>query len=289
MDKIKEQYRNTERACPKFDSATRDIYNLNKTSNISIIEYDQITLPKSRRGSTRISERLFFNFIRSYAIDNILEIGSMDGRHTIRFLNETDAHIHTFEPNISSIPYFSEMVKEPRLNLNMYGLSDKNGISSFNIVTEHDNIKMPTVNGMSSFEDIVEVNSESTRICATHCKGSDYLLTSGISKQTNGLWIDVEGHSVSVLAGFGDLLNDISIVVCEVEIQNRYSSGATADRVISILEKAGHKIIYRDFQYFGIFNVVSINKEKYDNELRNILAPAENYINIIHNKYSKKT
>jgi len=285
-DAVIANFKNLPRTCPNFDRITRKIYGLDDAVNLSELENYAISLPKARRGSSKISERLFFHFIKSYSIEHIMEVGAMDGRHTRRFLNETEAKVHTFEPNISAASHFIDIISNPRLFLNFYGLSSSNGISLFNIVQKHGAEVLPELNGLSSFEKIVQVKTSDTSICSAHCKGDDYIEACGIENESMALWIDVEGHSVDVMDGFQKNIKNASMVCCEVETLDSHSSGATADRIVNILEAAGHKLIYRDFQYYGVFNVVSINLTKYRDEMKNILIPAEEFIDIMKRKYA---
>lgn len=266
-----------------FDQVTKAIYSLDDDIDIGFMEYEMFNRSSARRGSAIISERIFFNYVISKEDSVILEVGGNDGRHTRRFLAETKAYIHTFEPNIYAIKNFSDIVQEDRLQLNMYGLSSNQNILAFNILKSSQGSNLNPVNGCSSFNRLEgDFGYRTLTACCT--TGARYLETVGMLQKPYCLWVDVEGHAAEVLSGFGDTLRYAEIVICEVENTDLYNSGANADKIIQMLYANGHKIVFRDFQNSGQFNIVSIsNTVSINREV--LLEPAQKFIKDVYQVY----
>jgi FkbM family methyltransferase len=259
-----------------FDHATREIYSLDDDVDIGFLEYEMVNRSRVRRPSSKISERIFFKYVIDKEDAIVLEVGGNNGRHTRRFLAETTATIHTFEPNVYAIKYFNDIVEEERLWLNMYGLSSEQRLLTFNILTQLGDKKLDPVNGASSFNRLKE-NAAYRTVTACCISGTQYLEMAGIAGKPYCLWVDVEGHATEVISGFGDALQYAKIVICELENTNMYNSGANADDIIRMLLANGHKIIFRDFQNYGQFNIVSIN-ETVLMECATLIEPAGQFI-----------
>jgi len=241
-----------------FDRATRSIYSLGDDVDIGFLEYEMVSRSRVRRPSSKISERIFFKYVIDQKDAIVLEVGGNDGRHTRRFLAETESTIHTFEPNVYAIKHFYNIVDEERLCLNMYGLSSEQNLLAFNILTEFQGKSLDSVNGCSSFDKLRNADYRTVGACCT--TGARYLETAGIAGNPFCLWVDTEGHATQVLSGFGDTLRYAKIIICELENTDLYNSGANADDIIQILYAAGHEIVFRDFQNYGACHIVSISK-----------------------------
>lgn len=259
MKDEKVAYSQSRKNTELFDKATRAIYSLDDDVDIGFLEYEMVSRSRVRRPSSKISERIFFKYVIDKEDAIVLEVGGNDGRHTRRFLDETTATIHTFEPNVYAIKHVHDIVDEKRLHLNMYGLSSEQNLLAFNILTEFQGKSLDPVNGCSSFNKLQE-NSQYRTVGACFTTGLRYLETTRIAEQPYCLWVDTEGHAAEVLSGFGDTLRYAEIVICELENTNMYNSGANADDIIQMLLANGHKIVFRDFQNYGQFNIVSINE-----------------------------
>lgn len=259
-----------------FDQVTRAIYTLDDNVDIGFLEYEMVSRSRVRRPSSKISERIFFKYVIDRQNTAVLEVGGNDGRHTRRFLAETTANIHTFEPNVYAIKHFHDIIDEDRLHLNMYGLSSEQNLRTFNILTELEGKSLDPVNGCSSFNKL-QGNSGYRTVGACCTTGAMYLETIGIAGNQYCLWVDAEGHATEVLSGFGDTLQYAEIIICELENADIYSSGANADDIIQILYAAGHEIVFRDFQNYGACNIVSVNKMLPINH-ESLMEPAHEFI-----------
>jgi FkbM family methyltransferase len=259
MKDEKVAYSQSRKNTELFDKATRAIYSLDDDVDIGFLEYEMVSRSRVRRPSSKISERIFFKYVKNRQNAVVLEVGGNNGRHTRRFLAETEATIHTFEPNVYGIKYFNDIVEEERLWLNMYGLSSEQKLLPLNILTQLGDKKLDPVNGASSFNRLKE-NAAYRTVTACCISARQYLEMAGIAGKPYGLWVDVEGHATEVISGFGEALQYAEIVICELENTNIYNSGANADDIIQMLLANGHKIVFRDFQNYGQFNIVSINE-----------------------------
>lgn len=247
--------------CARLDALTRSIFDLAPTTNIGELENRLVGIPKARRGSAALSETTFFDLVNTLSIADIFEIGGNDSHHTQKFLQNTSARIHTFEPNIYAIKFYTNLVGNPRLHFNSFGLSDKNSVSSFNILTELNGKKLDPINGYSSFSYIHDRNTATYRsVAAMTARAEDYIAIQTIDLNDIALWIDVEGFAVPAVEGFGPELRKAIICLCEVEMTDMLTTGANADNVISLLECNGMDIVYRDFQNYGQCNILAVRR-----------------------------
>lgn len=260
--------RSTEtRHCPKFDRITRRIFGLADDLDLNRLENALISLPKARRGSVALAERLFLDAVDGIRIRHLLEIGSNVGSHSRRFLAETNARLHCFEPNPRLFHCFSDLIASGRVDFNPYGLSNEAGLATFQVIDRLEGLEPGATHGMSSFEDVASSYAELqgdisvSRITAAKARADSYLEAANLNAARLALWVDVEGHAPSVLEGFGIKLRQADVVICEVESSPNYTGRPTADDVIEILESAGLELVYRDFQYHGRFNVVAMSPQ----------------------------
>ena len=105
-----------------FEELTRSLIVFN--TDIDQLHKDMVSIPKARRGSVEIGERMFLDIFNRIGGRHIIEAGGNDGRHTRLFLESTEALIHVFEPNIFAGPEFEELFSNERLFFNAYGLSN---------------------------------------------------------------------------------------------------------------------------------------------------------------------
>jgi FkbM family methyltransferase len=264
--------------CRRLDELTRTIFSMGPNADVGELEQTLITRSKARRGSARVSERMFFHFVRSNQVKAVFEIGANDGRHTRRFLEETESDIHCFEPNVFAIEHFAPMLANRRLKLNMFGLSNSNGVAPFHIWTEMSGKAVPAVGGVSSFDGRTDGSAKGITTTSAFCRGDAYLAANEALTLPIALWVDVEGHALSVLDGFGSRLADAAIVMCEIEMTNLFSSGANADPVIETLAASGHSVVFRDFQNFGQCNLVTLHESLSSDQTAGTLALSEQFI-----------
>ena len=248
----------TRRNCTEFDKISRALFNLGH-QDITDFENEIVSRPRGRKGSIKVAEQAFMKVVTGLYLSNQLEVGGNDGRQSRRFLEETSTTVHTFEPNVFAIPFFAEIVSNERFRFNPFGLSDRAGLETFNILTGLQGRDFEPVNGCSSFAGLDRPDANYRQVAAIMQRGDTYVSKLSI-EGAFGLWVDVEGYAKFVLEGFGDRLANAAVVLCETEVLDLYSTGANADDVVRSLQAAGHEIVFRDFQNFGQFNILSVHQ-----------------------------
>jgi hypothetical protein len=104
-----------------FEELTRSLMDF--ATDIEVLHDDMVSLPKARRGSVKIGERMFLDIFERIGGRHIIEAGGNDGRRTRHFLGSTDALIHVSEPNVFACPGFEEIFSNEQLFFNAYGLT----------------------------------------------------------------------------------------------------------------------------------------------------------------------
>lgn len=255
------------RNCPGFDEITRRIFGLGGEVDLNRLENALISLPKARRGSVALAERLFIDGVNGSAVTDLLEIGSNTGVHSRMFLEKTGARLHCFEPNPRLFHHFADLIPSGKVTFNPYGLSNEPGLATFQVIDKLEGYEPEATEGMSSFEDVATGYAQLrgpvgvSRITAARARAESYLEAANLASARLALWIDVEGHAPAVLEGFGSRLSQADVVMAEVESTADYTGKPTADDVIRMLEAAGLEIVYRDFQYFGRYNIVAMSPQ----------------------------
>ena len=255
------------RNCPKFDSLTRSFFDLDPDLELETWESKCVEFPRIRRGSVALSERVFFSHLRTLADPEVVEIGGNIGRHTKLFLQENIQRLHTFEPNIELFHNFSDLVGREDFVFNPFGLSSSNGIKQFNIVTSVEGLPAGTTHGMGSFENVgpkyedIYGETRTRIITVAHFRADTYLQEVNVPKSSPlVVWLDVEGHALEVLRGFGDQLGRVESVIVELETDTRYISEPNADAIIELCAQYELAPVWRDIQYYGRFNVLFARK-----------------------------
>lgn len=255
------------RHCPKFDEITRRIFRLGEEVDLNRLENALISLSKARRGSVALAERLFLEVVNGTGTGDLLEIGSNIGEHSRMFLEQSNARLHCFEPNPRLFHCFADLIASGKIVFNPYGLSNEAGLATFQVIDRLEGHEPGSTHGMSSFEDVASGYTQLqgavsvSTITAAKARADSYMDEANLNTARLALWIDVEGHAPSVLDGFGAKLSQADVVICEVESSPDYTGKPTADEVIAMLESAGLEIVYRDFQYYGRFNIVAMSPQ----------------------------
>ena len=242
-----------------FEELTRSLIVFN--TDIGQLHKDMVSLPKARRGSVKIGERMFLDIFSRIGGRHIIEAGGNDGRHTRLFLESTDAFIHVFEPNVFASPGFEELFSNERLFFNAYGLSDATTLMPLALPRKVLSLDLGRVSGIASVEHSHAVSSAETHVAAFARAESYFETQPQIAKGPVGLWLDVEGHADLALTGFGKYLADrIDVALIEIEYDNLYARGANADIVLEQLQKSGLKVCYRDFMNHGQCNILAVSQ-----------------------------
>ena len=279
-----DNYERLERNCAEFDGLSKRTFDLHADVNLGALEVAMITSSKRRKGSVALGEDIFRSALPY--VDHLFEVGGNIGSHTKQFLRTSNLLVHAFEPNFHLLEHYGDILDHPQLNFNPYGLSSENGISNFTIITSVGGMDSRQTHGLSSFEDVESAYSTSShgvssrRIIAAHCKGEHYINACGLNESGSermALWVDTEGHGLEVLKGFGDTLELFDALTCEVEIIPSYTGKTNADEITKMCVSHGLVPFYRDFQFFGRFNLIAFRKELIRKLSSAALAPIEKY------------
>lgn len=233
---------------------TAELYGLGSFSH-DLGEREITSVPKSRRASAIGCERVFFEAVRSLDVDWIWEAGCFDGRHTRRFLSETDACVFAFEPNPYCYPKLADLIPLARFDLCAMALSDAQGVHEFLLPRKIAGIETGAASGVSGLDHRDAVTSYETCFVATG-RGRDVQPDLGVQ----ALWLDVEGHALPALRGFGDTLLRFSFIMVETEYADLFSDGANTDGVFALMAEHGFAPRYRDFVNTGQCNVIFVRE-----------------------------
>lgn len=261
-DRVKKM-KNFGRNCPNFDQLTRRLFGLDPSINLDEWEIKCVDFPRIRRGSVELSEKIFFSHLRTILSPVIFEIGGNIGRHSRLFLKENIEMLHTFEPNIELFSNYYDIIGNNKFIFNPFGLSSHNGVKNFNIVTSVEGMPAGTTHGMGSFENVgpnyqdIYGTTHTKSINVGHFRADTYLEAVNIPETTPlVVWLDVEGHALEVLRGFGEKLSRVKTVIVELETDNRYIPKSNADAIINLCAQFSLTPVWRDMQYYGRFNVI---------------------------------
>ncbi|MEM7684544.1 MAG: FkbM family methyltransferase [Pseudomonadota bacterium] len=174
--------------------------------------------------------------------DHLWDIGANHGLYTLKFVELTGpkGSIDCFEPSAKNLAILRPAIQpHPNIKLHEVGLSDQSGTVSFvqdNSASGVGN-RITATDGESSDSEITVVRAEEV-IDATPDSVPDVIK------------IDVEGHELHVLRGFGDCLKDTKIRCIGVEVhfsllEAQGLSGA-ANQIESLLKAAGFKVNWTD-------------------------------------------
>ena len=270
-----------------FEELTRSLINF--ATDIDVLHDDMVSLPKARRGSVKIGERMFLDIFKRIGGRHIIEAGGNDGRHTRHFLESTNALIHVFEPNAFASPGFEEIFPNERLFFNAYGLSDATTLLPLALPRRILDLDLGRVSGVASVEDRDAVSSSEVHVAAFARAESYFEIQPQIAEGSVGLWLDVEGHADLALTGFGDCLPErIDVALVEIEYDDLYARGANASTVLKQLRDAGLEICYRDFMNVGQCNVLAVS-ERVVAVVEEVNADAQRFYGEISDRYAQRS
>jgi len=150
---------------------------------------------------------------RGYRVKNFMEIGSRDGDDANAFARAAGiSEVHIIEP----APLSAEAIRHryPHFRTYQLAMSNEGGRMRFHNVVDPD----PVRRGMSSLMGRGIYDTLPTEVVDVEVmRGDDFLRTHGID-EVSACKIDVEGHAVEVLEGFGELLTRIQAIHLECEM-----------------------------------------------------------------------
>ncbi len=182
---------------------------------------------------TRSGERAFLKNIASNyrnKIITVFDVGANMGEYTEMLQHELpqshDASYHLFEPQKSCHTSLREKFEDnPNVVINNFGLSDQS--KTINLYKDKDGSGFASIYKQNLKHYNIDFSDHETVIM----KPADEYITSKAIKHINLLKIDVEGHELSVLKGFGKYLHPDYIDFIQFEY-----GGANLDSKSSLLE-----------------------------------------------------
>ncbi len=198
----------------------------------------------------------------------IIEIGAFYGHDTIRMTTTwPGATIHTFEP----VPeIYQKLVVKTKTYRSIktynYALSDKIGVAQFHCAEKSTNPGTATQAGS------LRAPKERLEWSPIIFPKTIYVQTITLdtwAKQNNIhhidlLWIDTQGHELSILQHAHNILKKTDVIITEVGFVQAYEEQLTHKHVTQWLEQHNFKVVARDFKnetdwFFG--NIICIKND----------------------------
>lgn len=215
-------------------------------------------------------EYLFYFFLKRYKPEIILDIGSRDGRESMKFRSiSPESRIIAFEAN----PYnYESMLNDIKLNgsdvviVNKAVSNHTGNIDFFRIETDEE-----WKSGASSiFSRTSDNDNEKIEIPVITL--DEYL--SGISdKGKIAMWIDVEGAAFNVLDGARETMPNTLFVHVEVETDYIWENQKIKKDVDEVMSACGMRELARPWSsnHKKQFDVLYINDDEWKNNKKSIV------------------
>jgi len=164
--------------------------------------------------------RLFLKLLRTFEIDTVCDVGSMDGYDALRFRRVLPAaDVIAFEPNPRNFDLMAADARLPRQRIRIFpfAVSDRDAEAPFYVVGARyaRNRDLPR-RGISSLHRRADSSSISD-VVRVRTVRLDGVLTSDSSTARIALWIDTEGMGFEAIAGASRVLARTQILHVEVE------------------------------------------------------------------------
>jgi len=198
----------------------------------------------------------------------IVEAGAFNGRDTQNMAQTwPQSIIHTFEP----VPQLFAIVQKntnryDNIYCYSYALSNKNGSALFHVSEK------PTKPGIPSQAGSLRVPKERLNYSSIHFPYSITVPTITLDtwaqecqiNHIDFLWLDVQGHELTVLRAGQHILQTVSVILTEVGFFENYAGQPSYTDLKNWLESHGFNLIGRDFTtmqqwFFG--NLLFIRKK----------------------------
>jgi FkbM family methyltransferase len=174
-----------------------------------------------RRALILNTRRLFLKLLRTFEIDTVCDVGSMDGTDALRFRRVLPAaEIIAFEPNPRNFALLQTDARLERRRIRVLPIaaSDHDGEAPFFVVAARyiRNLDVPR-RGMSSLHRRSDgsVLAETVRVSTVRLDRA--LGADGRRRRRLALWIDTEGMAYEAIAGAANVLDHTQMLHVEVE------------------------------------------------------------------------
>jgi len=200
-----------------------------------------------------IKKHLALAYIKPLIPNNpiIVEAGAFDGTETRRMANLwPQATIHVFEP----VPEIFERLvcntsNLPHVQHYRYALSDSDGTAEFNCAQKPGKAENPCQAGslLKPHERTAWSPIMYNRTITVPTITLDTWAAQNNIPAIDLLWLDVQGHALSVLKAAPTVLKTLKVLHVEVEFVQAYEGQATVDEVIAWLQEQGFVAIARNY------------------------------------------
>lgn len=204
---------------------------------------------------------LFRRLLRTFRIDLVCDIGSMDGTDALACRNAVpNARIYAFEVNPDNLQAMRSngVLSERRIELVPVAICDEDGRADFYIVDAY----KPGVGyrGMSSLHRRAESPYFATRAVNVETARLDtFLSTRAEAGRPLALWIDAEGKSYEVLQGARGVWSNVRLVHVEVEAEPCIAPDQVLyPQVRSLLQSMGLRELATDRMRPAQFNALFV-------------------------------
>lgn len=166
------------------------------------------------------TERLFPKLLTLVQADTILDVGSMDATHSLRFRGVLpEARIIAFEANPLNCRAIQANpdVRQAVIEVEHKAVSNKNGTLTFNVENVPDGPGSSWRKGISSIHTRLTNSKGMTTVDVEAVRLDTFLATLDPKPEFVAVWMDVEGAAYEALEGFGSASEQIRLIHVEVE------------------------------------------------------------------------
>jgi len=240
------------------------------------LSYKNNFLPlfKSRLKNNKIVKKsnlrlfLFFLFLNELVKPKVsFEIGAYDAEFSINLRKRMkDIKIYAFEASKDNFEHFTRARNFHNKNIKYLNLalSDKTGDIDFfmqdkNLDTNEMYTKIIPNNSLHKRK---EENIQYQQIRISSETLENFALSEKIDKESNSMWIDVEGSNKEVLNGASNILEFSELIYIEVEDKKFWENQWLSEDVIKFMKNYDLIPIAKDFEDFlGQYNLIFIKEE----------------------------
>ncbi len=240
------------------------------------LSYKNNFLPlfKSRLKNNKIVKKsnlrlfLFFLFLNELVKPKVsFEIGAYDAEFSINLRKRMkDIKIYAFEASKDNFEHFTRARNFHNKNIKYLNLalSDKTGDIDFfmqdkNLDTNEMYTKIIPNNSLHKRK---EENIQYQQIRISSETLENFALSEKIDKESNSMWIDVEGSNKEVLKGASNILEFSELIYIEVEDKKFWENQWLSEDVIKFMKNYDLIPIAKDFEDFlGQYNLIFIKEE----------------------------
>ena len=165
---------------------------------------------------------LFLRLLRTFEIDTVCDVGSMDGTDALRFRRVLPAaEVIALEPNPRNFELMAadSRLERQRIRTLPLAASDSDSEAQFFVVhADYSEAGNPAYRGMSSLYRRSD-GSRLAEVVSVRTVRIDSLLASGSTAGRIALWIDTEGMAFETISGATGVLASTELLHVEVETE----------------------------------------------------------------------